>query len=267
MTEIFQFLSQENDVQWLFLDGSIVKAHQDSTNISSQAEQAIGKSRGGKSTKIHLAVDSGGLPVHFEVSGGQVHDISYGESLVLSSPDVEVVVADKGYDSQALRELIKSRNAKHVIPRKGNSKQGNNDIDWCMYRYHCGVVYAKSIKNNLSGEELYGIKISNINGEARLSNSYRYKLKSGFNYMKLSDLVFSEVDEYNRKPYTANPVNDVKLRKARNKRPRKDVAVYLPAGYSYSFAAKLLRDLSSKQIHSRYWYPTIHKIEKLGTCS
>lgn len=135
MIEIFQFHSHENDAQWLFLDGSIVKAHQDSTNIASQAEQAIGKSRGGKSTKIHLAVDSGGLPVHFELSGGQVHDVSYGESLVVSSPDAEVVVADKGYDSQALRKLIKSQNAKRVIPRKGNSKQGNDDIDWCMYRY------------------------------------------------------------------------------------------------------------------------------------
>jgi transposase len=135
MTDIFRFLSHESDTQWLFLDGSIVKAHQDSTNISSQGEQAIGKSRGGKSTKIHLAVDSGGLPIHFELSGGQAHDVSYGESLVVSSPEAEVVVADKGYDSQALRELIKSRNAKHVIPRKGNSKQGNDDIDWCMYRY------------------------------------------------------------------------------------------------------------------------------------
>ena len=135
MTDIFLFLSHESDTQWLFLDGSIVKAHQDSTNISSQAEQAIGKSRGGKSTKIHLAVDSGGLSIHFELSGGQAHDVSYGESLVVSSPEAEVVVADNGYDSQALRELIKSRNAKHVIPRKGNSKQGNDDIDWCMYRY------------------------------------------------------------------------------------------------------------------------------------
>ncbi|WP_199609889.1 IS5 family transposase [Flocculibacter collagenilyticus] len=135
ITEIFQFLSQENDAQWLFLDGSIVKAHQDCTNIGSQAEQAISKSRGGKSTKIHLAVDSCGLPVHFELSGGQVHDVSYGKSLVVSSPDAEVVVADKGYDSQSIRELIKSRNAKHVIPRKGNSKQGNDDIDWSMYRY------------------------------------------------------------------------------------------------------------------------------------
>lgn len=73
--------------------------------------------------------------MHFELSGRQVHDVSYGESLILCSPEAEVVVADKGYDSQALRDLIKSRNAQHVIPRKGNSKQGNDDIDWCLYRY------------------------------------------------------------------------------------------------------------------------------------
>ena len=82
-----------------------------------------------------MAVDSWGLSVHFELPVGQAHDVSYGESLVVSSPNAEVVVADRGYDSQALRELIKSRNAKHVIPRKGNSKQGYDDIDWCMYRY------------------------------------------------------------------------------------------------------------------------------------
>lgn len=135
MTEIFQFLSRLNDPQWLFIDGSIVKTHQDGANVKSSSEQAIGRSRGGNSTKIHLAVDSGSLPVHFELSGGQVHDVSYGESLILCSPEAEVVVADKGYDSQALRDLIKSRNAQHVIPRKGNSKQGNDDIDWCLYRY------------------------------------------------------------------------------------------------------------------------------------
>lgn len=73
--------------------------------------------------------------MHFELSGGQAHDVSYGESLVTSSPKAEVVVADKGYDSQELRNLIKSRNAQHVIPRRGNSKQGNDDIDWCMNQY------------------------------------------------------------------------------------------------------------------------------------
>ncbi|MEM0912020.1 MAG: IS5 family transposase [Pseudomonadota bacterium] len=135
MAEIFRYLSRLNDSQWLFIDGSIVKLHQDGANITAQDKQAIGKSRGGKSTKIHLAVDSGGLPVHFELSGGQAHDVSYGGNLIKSSPDSKVVVADKGYDSESLRQLINERNAKHVIPRKGNSKRGNDDIDWAMYRY------------------------------------------------------------------------------------------------------------------------------------
>ncbi len=69
------------------------------------------------------------------MSGGQAHDVSHGKSLVESSPYSEVMVADKGYDSQALRELVSRRNAKHVFPRKGNSKTGNEDIDWAMYRY------------------------------------------------------------------------------------------------------------------------------------
>lgn len=136
MTEIFEYLSRLNDPQWLFIDCSIVKTHQDGANVKAPVEQAIGKSRGGNSTKIHLAVDSGGFPVHFELSGGQAHDVSYGEPLILSSPEAEIVVADKGYDSQALRDFIKSCNAQYVIPRKGNSKQGNDDIVRCLYRYH-----------------------------------------------------------------------------------------------------------------------------------
>ena len=135
MTEIFNSLSSMHDSQWLFIDGSIVRAHQDSSNIANANVQAIGKSRGGNSTKIHLAVDSGGLPVYFELSGGQVHDVVHGNSLVSNAPDSEVVVADKGYDSEKLREYIRQRNAKPVIPRRNNSKQGNDDIDWCMYRY------------------------------------------------------------------------------------------------------------------------------------
>jgi len=37
LTELFQFLSRINDSQWLFIDGSIVKAHQDGTNVKAQA--------------------------------------------------------------------------------------------------------------------------------------------------------------------------------------------------------------------------------------
>ncbi|CAG8998218.1 MAG: hypothetical protein CENE_00159 [Candidatus Celerinatantimonas neptuna] len=66
---MFQQLALENDLEWLFIDGSIVKANQDNSGAPSD-EEAIGKSREGNSTKIHLAVESSGLPVHFELSGG-----------------------------------------------------------------------------------------------------------------------------------------------------------------------------------------------------
>lgn len=57
--KLFKYLASESDSEWLFIDGSIVKAHQDRTGAFSSDDEAIGKSRGGNSTKIHLAVDNG----------------------------------------------------------------------------------------------------------------------------------------------------------------------------------------------------------------
>ncbi|CAM3915327.1 transposase [Xenorhabdus thuongxuanensis] len=83
---LFNELAKDSDTEWLFIDGSIVQAHQHSSGAASKGNEAIGKSWGGRSTKIHLAVDSYGLPVHFELSEGQTHDIVHGESLVEQSP-------------------------------------------------------------------------------------------------------------------------------------------------------------------------------------
>lgn len=57
LESLFQSLASEYDAEWLFIDGSIVKAHQDSTGAASNDDEAIGKSRGGNTTKIHLVVD------------------------------------------------------------------------------------------------------------------------------------------------------------------------------------------------------------------
>lgn len=43
MMEIFQFLSRFNDPQWLFIDASIVKTHQDAANVKAPSKQAIAK--------------------------------------------------------------------------------------------------------------------------------------------------------------------------------------------------------------------------------
>jgi hypothetical protein len=57
-----------------FIDGSYAKAHQHSAGAASSEDEAIGKSRAGNTSKIHLAVDAYGLPVEFEITGGQVND-------------------------------------------------------------------------------------------------------------------------------------------------------------------------------------------------
>ena len=45
------------------------------------------------------------------------------------------MIADKGYDSEELRDQIRAKSSVPVIPRKSNSTIGNDDIDWCLYKY------------------------------------------------------------------------------------------------------------------------------------
>ena len=52
------------------MDASYVKAHQHSAGAASVDDEAIGPSRGGNTTKIHLVTDSCGNPIHFEVTAG-----------------------------------------------------------------------------------------------------------------------------------------------------------------------------------------------------
>ena len=54
------------------IDGSIVRAHQHSSGAVGNENQAIGKSVGGNTTKIHMAVDACGFPIEFDLTGGEV---------------------------------------------------------------------------------------------------------------------------------------------------------------------------------------------------
>ena len=65
-----------------------------------QAAQALGRSRGGFSTKIHVSVDGLGNPLRFILTGGQQHDITQAEGLIAGYAG-EHVLADQGYDAQA----------------------------------------------------------------------------------------------------------------------------------------------------------------------
>lgn len=131
----FNALVIEPDLEWEFIDGSLVKAHQHSSGAIQGEVTAIGKSVAGNTTKIHMAVDACGLPIHFRLTGGEVHDCKEAPQLVAELPDAGYIVADKGFDSEELRTLIRNKGAIPVIPRKSNSKVGNDDMDWGLYKY------------------------------------------------------------------------------------------------------------------------------------
>jgi Transposase DDE domain len=65
------------------------------------SETALGRSRGGLTTKIHLLADELGLPLGFVLTGGQTHDSTQAIAL-LGERRPEAVLADKGYDTDSI---------------------------------------------------------------------------------------------------------------------------------------------------------------------
>jgi transposase len=135
LINIFKCLVNEPGLEWEFIDGTIVKAHQHSTGAASDGDEAIGKPVAGNTTKIHMAVDAYGLPIDFEITGGEVHDCKVAPEFFAKLPDAEYMIADKGHDSEELRDLVRAKSSIPVVPRKSNSKIGNDDMDWGLYKY------------------------------------------------------------------------------------------------------------------------------------
>jgi len=105
-------------MEWLFVDGGYARAHQHSSGAATTDDEAIARSRGGNTTKIHLSVDVCGYLVAFEITGGNINDSTAAPQLLAQTPDADTVIADKGYDSEVARELIVGQGGKPVIPRR-----------------------------------------------------------------------------------------------------------------------------------------------------
>ena len=81
-----------------------------------------------------MVVDGFGLPVNFEITGGQVHDSSAADNVLEECDAFECVIGDKGYDKESLRQKIRDRGSIPMIPRRANSTIGNDDMDWYLYK-------------------------------------------------------------------------------------------------------------------------------------
>lgn len=136
--------NRKGGIVWDFgaLDGSVVRAHKAAaganrnegnevlTPAESQKKQALGESRGGLSTKIHIVVEGEGKPLAVRISPGQEHetkqaiplvdDINVGGKQGRPRKRLDTIAGDKGYDSKAIRNELKRRGTTPVIAHRRN---------------------------------------------------------------------------------------------------------------------------------------------------
>ncbi|HJU16656.1 MAG TPA: IS5 family transposase [Stellaceae bacterium] len=131
---IFEALSGDPDFEYAIIDGTIVRVHQHGTGAKGGTQtQAIGRSRGGLTTKIVALVDALGNLVRFVLLPGQRHD-SVGVLPLIRDLDFAALLADKAFDIDWLRVELDQRGALAVIPPKSNRKHPIT-CDFDMYRW------------------------------------------------------------------------------------------------------------------------------------
>ena len=83
----------------------------------------MGRSRGGLTSKIHAVADTNGLPVRLGLTAGEAHDNRLALSLLSRLKSGSMLLADRGYDADWIRELARQQGAwaKHSAETKPQS--------------------------------------------------------------------------------------------------------------------------------------------------
>ncbi|WP_435280146.1 IS5 family transposase [Streptomyces sp. 1222.5] len=126
----------DDDIDWtVSVDSTVVRAHQHAAGAlkkgrlaQASPDHALGRSRGGLSTKVHLAADGRARPLAFSVTAGQAGDAPAFETVMSrirvprSGPGRPrtrplAVLADRAYSSRAIRSHLRRRGIRAVIPQ------------------------------------------------------------------------------------------------------------------------------------------------------
>lgn len=120
--DLLKCLQRRAQTKARFLDATHIKVHQDAHGAARKlGNQAIGATKGGCNSKLHVLVDGCGRAVRIILSAGNEADISHAPAMVAGLKGL-IVAADKGYDSDALRRQLESAGNICVIPGKSNRK-------------------------------------------------------------------------------------------------------------------------------------------------
>ncbi|MFY4730679.1 IS5 family transposase [Nitrospira sp. BLG_2] len=135
--KVFNRLAQDADNEYAMIDSTIVRAHQHSAGARRDKKgtqnEAIGRSKGGLTTKIHAVCDALGNPTGFHLTPGQAHDLQ-GADVFLPEIKAQALIADKAYDAdERVIEPLRKAGKTIVIPPKSN-RHHKRDYDEDVYK-------------------------------------------------------------------------------------------------------------------------------------
>jgi transposase len=132
--EILSYFSKDCDRESFMIDGSVIRAHACASGYQkdSQKEQALGRSKGGFTTKIHALVDALGLPIRFILTPGQSSEIRQAPELIKGIKGANIL-ADKAFDSDEFVQQVIDQNCVPIIPPRENRKI-KREVDYYMYK-------------------------------------------------------------------------------------------------------------------------------------
>lgn len=93
----------------------------------------MGRSRGGLTTKIHALVDAEGRPIHLALTAGQAGDAPVGRELLARLAPGGILLADKAYDTDAIRAETAQRGTFANVPPRVIRKRTFAFCPW-LYR-------------------------------------------------------------------------------------------------------------------------------------
>ena len=140
--QFFEFCSQDPDLEYVMIDSTSVRAHACAAGYKKNSIEALGRSRGGFTTKIHAMVDALGNPIKFILTPGQSSDVTQASELLKNISNAHVI-ADRGYVSDELRSELIQRNCTVVIPNKCNTKNYFYDRFIYQDRYKIECFFSK----------------------------------------------------------------------------------------------------------------------------
>lgn len=110
------------------------------------ADHALGRSKGGFTTKIHLLADGSGNPLGFYLTAGQVHDSTVVDEVMITANDLTdsngkpiawpvALGGDKGYRADWIDRYLIELGIQPVIPSKSNEDRNSRSVPFDQERY------------------------------------------------------------------------------------------------------------------------------------